>query len=128
MTDQAPQERSRFTRLMFPDGQEPDPRFTLANERTFLAWVHTSLALLGGGIALEAFAQDLPVQLRHAAALLLVATSLVISVSAVLRWRNVELAMRRDRALPAPAMTMVLAGGLTIASLVLLAVLLSMGG
>jgi uncharacterized membrane protein YidH (DUF202 family) len=27
-------------------GREPDHRFTLANERTFLAWMRTSLALL----------------------------------------------------------------------------------
>ena len=32
-------------------GEEPDPRFTLANERTFLAWIRTSLAFLAGGIA-----------------------------------------------------------------------------
>lgn len=127
MTGRSPGDRSWFTRTLFPDGQEPDPRFTLANERTFLAWIRTSLALLGGGIALEAFARDLPDHLRHAAALLLVVTSLVISISSLIRWRNVETAMRRQRALPAPAMTMLLAGGLTISSLVLIAVLLSTG-
>ena len=31
------------------DGEEPDYRFTLANERTFLAWVRTALGLLAGG-------------------------------------------------------------------------------
>lgn len=33
----------------------PDPRFTLANERTFLAWIRTSLALLASGVAVDAF-------------------------------------------------------------------------
>ena len=49
-------ERSRISRWLLPHGSEPDPRFTLANERTFLAWVRTSLAFLAGGTALEAFA------------------------------------------------------------------------
>ena len=38
-----------------------DPRVPLALERTFLAWIRTSLALLAGGVALEAL--DLPVAL-----------------------------------------------------------------
>ncbi|HET9290174.1 MAG TPA: DUF202 domain-containing protein, partial [Actinomycetes bacterium] len=43
-------------RLVPSDGEaapEPDYRFTLANERTFLAWIRTSLALLAGGVALH---------------------------------------------------------------------------
>ena len=32
-------------------GEDPDPRFTFANERTFLAWNRTALALIGGGLA-----------------------------------------------------------------------------
>ncbi len=51
--------RSWLARRLLPEGSEPDPRFTLANERTFLAWVRTALALLAGGIAIEAFAADL---------------------------------------------------------------------
>ena len=43
-------ERGWLTRRVFPAGREPDPRFTLANERTFLAWIRTALGLLAGGI------------------------------------------------------------------------------
>ncbi len=28
----------------FREGEDPDPRFTLANERTYLAWVRTGSA------------------------------------------------------------------------------------
>ncbi len=41
---------------MYAQGTEPDPRFSLANERTFLAWIRTSLALLATGVALVALA------------------------------------------------------------------------
>jgi hypothetical protein len=36
-----------------PPGEEikPDPRLTFANERTFLAWNRTALALVAGGLA-----------------------------------------------------------------------------
>ena len=37
-------------------GRDPDPRFTLANERTYLAWNRTALALIGGGLAAAAAA------------------------------------------------------------------------
>ena len=32
-------------------GKTPDYRFTLANERTFLAWIRTALALMAGAVA-----------------------------------------------------------------------------
>ncbi|MBU1607433.1 MAG: DUF202 domain-containing protein, partial [Alphaproteobacteria bacterium] len=44
-------ERSRWSHRLLSGGTEPDPRFTLANERTFLAWIRTSLAVLAGGVA-----------------------------------------------------------------------------
>ena len=40
-------------------GREPDYRFSLANERTFLAWIRTALSLLAGGVLLEQFATRL---------------------------------------------------------------------
>ena len=36
---------------MFRQGTEPDVRFSLANERTFLAWTRTALALIAGALA-----------------------------------------------------------------------------
>ncbi len=47
--------RSRLADRLLGGGQEPDPRFSLANERTFLAWIRTSLALLAGAVAVDAF-------------------------------------------------------------------------
>ena len=43
----------RWPGWVYDDGDEPDPRFSFANERTFLAWVRTALALLAGGVALH---------------------------------------------------------------------------
>jgi putative membrane protein len=125
-TPQRP-DRSWLTRRLFPDGIEPDPRFTLANERTFLAWIRTGLALLGGGIALEAFAMGIPTVVRTPAAVILVLTSLLVSGASILRWRSVELAMRRQRPLPAPVLIIVLTVGLTVATVVLLAIFVSIG-
>ncbi|WP_411194591.1 YidH family protein [Rhodococcus jostii] len=40
-------------------GTDPDPRFTLANERTFLAWIRTSLGLLAAAVGFQAFGAEL---------------------------------------------------------------------
>jgi putative membrane protein len=55
---------ARFPRWVCGEGSEPDPRFTLANERTFLAWIRTALALPAGGVALEALTVSLLPGLR----------------------------------------------------------------
>lgn len=87
------------TRLL--GGEEPDPRFTLANERTYLAWIRTSLALLGGAIAVEAFTQQTfsPEARRLMVDCLLILAGL-LSLGSVLRWLNVERALRHRRPLP----------------------------
>ncbi|HBH59897.1 MAG TPA: hypothetical protein DDY41_17580, partial [Arthrobacter bacterium] len=73
-SDPVPASRGKIAERLLPGGTEPDPRFTLANERTFLAWIRTALALLAGGIAIEAFTSDLflePVRKSLAVLLLL---------------------------------------------------------
>lgn len=112
-------ERGWFTRRVFPDGGEPDPRFTLANERTFLAWTRTALAFLAGGIALEAF--ELPgidghVRTFVAAAIIVIA--MAISAGAAVRWVRIERALRHDEPIPAPAIIPVLCVGVFVAAVV----------
>jgi len=84
-------------------GSTPDPRFSLANERTFLAWVRTSLALLAGGVALDAVELDGPHGLQSALAATLVALGLLGAGVSWLRWAATERAMRLRRPLPGTA-------------------------
>ena len=82
------------------EGTAPDPRFTFANERTFLAWVRTSLALMAAGLGVEAFAEDLPEWARTVLAGFLVALGGLVAASAFRRWLQAEVALRRDQPLP----------------------------
>jgi putative membrane protein len=86
------------------DGEhELDYRFTLANERTFLAWARTSLALLAGGIALDELTGRFATrQVRTALATAAVVLSLLLAVSSFVRWRQVQSAMEEGRPLPHP--------------------------
>jgi inner membrane protein YidH len=84
-------------------GDRPDPRFSLANERTFLAWVRTSLALLAGGVALDAVELDGPRGLQSALAVVLVVLGLLGAAVAYVRWALTERAMRLHRPLPGTA-------------------------
>jgi len=85
-----------------PDvGEEPDYRFTLANERTFLAWIRTALALIAGGVAVAQLLPPFPIPWgRSGLATLLVAAGAVLAVASVRRWQQVQRAMRDDDVLP----------------------------
>jgi len=79
-------------------GTEPDYRFTLANERTFLAWVRTALALAAGGLGVISLLPDLVGS--EILGVLLLALSFATSATAYRRWANNEAAMRLGEALP----------------------------
>ncbi|MFJ7748968.1 YidH family protein [Arthrobacter sp. NPDC097144] len=120
------QERGWLARKVLPGGTEPDPRFTLANERTFLAWIRTSLAFLAGGLALEAFALEaFPEPLRKVLAILLVLTGMLLSAGAAVRWVAIESSMRHGRPLPLPLIVpfLGLAGAVTAGVIVALIIL-----
>lgn len=75
--------RGRLSTRLLAHGREPDPRFTLANERTFLAWIRTALAFLAGGVAVEAFAADVFADpYRTVISVLTISVGLLISVGA----------------------------------------------
>lgn len=82
------------------EGRTPDYRFSLANERTFLAWLRTALALIGGGFAVDQFLPDLRWAWRVGLALALLAAGVLCSLRAVNHWVRCERAMRRGEDLP----------------------------
>jgi putative membrane protein len=98
----------------------PDYRFTLANERTLLAWLRTGLALVAGGIAVATYAPDLGVRWGSTAlSLVLVLIGLGTALGGYVRWRANEAAIRAGRPLPEnrvmPALVAVVAGVVVVA-------------
>jgi putative membrane protein len=113
---------------MRAEGREPDPRFTLANERTFLAWVRTALALVAGGIGLEAFVPRLVVPgLRQVLAVCLVLLGAGVSATAFGRWQRTQRAMRLGEPVPAPGFAPLLAYGVAAVAVVTLVLLVAAG-
>ena len=107
---------------------EPDYRFTLANERTFLAWVRTALALLAGAVAVNEFAPSFsfPGGGKLLAGILAI-TSIASVGGAALRWRTTQQAMRCDAPLPPAIMPWLLAAGIILIGLVVLALAVVFG-
>jgi len=93
-------------------GDEPDYRFTLANERTFLAWIRTALALAAGGLAAVGLLEDLAG--GELLGILLLVLSFVTAASAYRRWALNERSMRLQEPLPSSRLPMMMAIGTAI--------------
>jgi putative membrane protein len=107
------------------DEEEPDYRFTLANERTFLAWIRTALALIAGGVAVVQLAPTFGIpEGRHALGVLLTAGGALLAALAVRRWQRVQAAMRRGADLPPARLPLLLGIGLLAVTILVLAELL----
>ncbi|ORM37971.1 hypothetical protein BFL43_02000 [Williamsia sp. 1135] len=102
---------------------EPDYRFTLANERTFLAWIRTAMTLLAASIVLGEFLRSADGHTNQIALRIIsitcVLTATTLALNAYVRWDRVQHAMSRDQPLPRPANLM----RITVASLCLIAVI-----
>lgn len=106
-----------FKIIKLKDGEDPDPRFTLANERTFLAWNRTALAILIGAVAFMTLNHGMVEQnIAHQIFLGLILLSITLSLSAIFRWFRIEYALRTKQSLPYPFM----APFLSICSLILI--------
>jgi putative membrane protein len=104
-----------------PDaGTEPDARFTLANERTFLAWNRTALALVVAGLGVVQLLPPFPGVPwgRHVLGVPLIVLGATVSVTAYREWRRNQAALRRGEPLPRSVLPLVLAA--TIAGMAVL--------
>ncbi len=110
----------RWPRSIYGVGREPDPRFTFANERTFLAWIRTGLGFLTAGVALVTVSQLVPGRewQTHLAAGVLVLCGVLCGVVSLVRWMGNEKALRQERPLPSSTMMPVLTGALVVVALV----------
>ena len=109
----------RWPAAVYDHGEEPDPRFSLANERTFLAWLRTSLGLLAGAAALEALDLPMAAALQSVLGVVLALAGLVAAVSAWRSWANRERALREHTPLPANPAGVVILGAAVVVALAL---------
>ena len=108
------------------DGTEPDPRFTFANERTFLAWSRTALALVVAGLGVVQLLPPFPGVPwgRHVLGVPLIVFGAVVAVVAYAEWVKSQRALRRGEPLPRSIMprllTVVITAMAVIAAVVVL--------
>lgn len=98
-----------------PVEEEPDARFTYANERTFLAWNRTALALIATGVAATQLLPKFKIAGgRRLLGLPLIALGAILAVTSFFNWRANERAMRRGDPLPRSLMPLVLCTGIVV--------------
>jgi len=102
-----------------PDEKEPDARFTYANERTFLAWNRTALALIATGVAATQLLPEFHVTGgRRILGLPMIALGALVAFTSFRHWKANERAMRRNQALPQSPMPLVLSVGIGIVAVI----------
>jgi putative membrane protein len=98
------------------DGTEPDPRFTFANERTFLAWSRTALALVVAGLGVVQLLPPFPRVPwgRHVLGVPLIVFGAVVAVAAYSEWVRSQRALRHGQPLPRSVMPQLLTAVVTV--------------
>ncbi len=99
-------------------GHDPDYRFTLANERTYLAWIRTSLALIAGGLAVIQVVPEFGFAGgRETLGAALIALGTVLAGGSMQRWATAEEAIRQDLPIPVTRLPVVLGIGVILITL-----------
>jgi putative membrane protein len=98
---------------------EPDVRFTYANERTFLAWNRTALALIATGVAATQLLPEFHVRGgRQVLGIPLIALGALVAFTSFRQWQLNERAMRHRQPLPRSHMSLVLSIGIGIVAVI----------
>jgi putative membrane protein len=107
-------------------GVEPDARFTFANERTFLAWNRTAVALVVAGLAITQLLPPFPgiPRGRHLVGVPLIVLGLVLSLTSYRQWARNQRALQLGQPLPPSnlprLLTLLVAAVATIAAVLVL--------
>ena len=106
--------------------REPDYRFTLANERTFLAWQRTALGLLAAAVAIVQLVPALAVpHARQLLGALLAVLAILTSGMGMLRWEQTDCAIRHGNPLPSRPTPAYLAAGLVLVGIITLGLVIA---
>jgi len=109
-------------------GAEPDARFTYANERTFLAWNRTALALIVTGVAATQLLPSLSVQFgRRLLGLPLIALGALVALLSYREWRSRQRAMRLGTTMPRSHIPTILVIGISGMAVIAIALALVEG-
>ena len=108
------------------DGTEPDPRFTFANERTFLAWSRTALALVVAGLGVVQLLPPFPGVPwgLDVLGVPLIVFGAVVAVAAYSEWVRCQRALRHGQPLPRSVMPQLLAAVVTVIAVIAAVVVL----
>jgi putative membrane protein len=109
----------RWPRWVYGEGTEPDYRFSLANERTYLAWIRTALALLAAGVALDVVDISRTALPQKVLTIVLVVLGLASAAAAWTRWAMVERAIRRNQPLPSFGYGAILSAAIVATALII---------
>jgi putative membrane protein len=119
---------SRFPRGVYDVGREPDPLYSLANERTYLSWLRFAVTLLAGAVAIDRLLIEHPRFESEILALGLVAIAFGTCGLGVRRWFVSERALRRRQPLPGFGAPLLVIVGIVLAGVGVIVLVLAPRG
>ena len=115
--------RDRWPGWVYAEGEEPDYRFSLANERTFLAWLRTTLAFIAAGVAIDVLDIGVSEGVSRAISALLLGLGVITPVAAFARWAAAERSLRHAGPLPPLGLLAIVIAGTVLLTAAVLAVI-----